>query len=131
MIGLDTNVLLRYLTRDDPIQFSAAVRVIEEQLSVRERGFVSTIVLAELAWVLRRSYRWPVSQVAEMMERLLEADVLVIEHADEVSEAITVVRDGRGDFADALIGAVAGRAGCSHTLTFDRDALRLPGFAPV
>ncbi len=131
MIGLDTNVLLRYLTRDDPVQFSAAVRVIEEQLSVQERGFVSTIVLAELAWVLRRTYRWPASRVAEIMERLLNSDALVIEQPDEVSEAIAAVRDGRGDFADALIGAVAGRAGCSHILTFDRDALRLPGFAPV
>lgn len=131
MIGLDTNILLRYLTRDDPLQFSAAARVIEDRLSIQEQGFVSTVVLAELAWVLRRSYRWPALQIAETIERLMEAEVLVIEHIDEVAEAIAAVRDERGDFADALIGAVAGRAGCSHTLTFDRDALRLPGFAPV
>ncbi len=131
MIGLDTNVLLRYLTRDDPAQYQTAARVIDEQLTVEERGFVSAIVVAELAWVLARSYRWPQLQVAAAMEFLLRANALTVEHPDEVAEAISVVREGRGDFADALIGSIAGQAGCAHTLTFDRDALRLPGFAPI
>lgn len=131
MIGLDTNVLARYLIRDDPSQLAAAARLIERRLTEDEPGFVSAVVLAELAWVLGRSYRWSAAQVAAAVEVLVDAEVLVVEHEGEAAEAIAVVRSGRGEFADAFIAAIAGEAGCSHTLTFDRDALRLPGFAPV
>lgn len=131
MIGLDTNVLARYLVRDDASQLAAAIRLIERRLTEDEPGFVSGVVLAELSWVLRRSYRWSAARVVAAIEILVDADVLVVEHEGEAAEAIAMVRAGRGEFADAFITAIAEQAGCSQTLTFDRDALRLPGFAPV
>ena len=131
MIGLDTNILARYLIRDDPSQLAAATRLIERRLTEDEPGFVSGVVLAELAWVLGRSYRWSASRVAAAIELLLNAEALVVEHEGAAAAAIAMVRDGRGEFADAFISAIASRAGCSTTVTFDRDALRLPGFAQV
>lgn len=131
MIGLDTNVLVRYLVRDDLSQLAAAARLIERRLTEADPGFISAVVMAEVAWVLGRSYRWSTLQAAAAVELLLNADVLVVEHAGEAAEAVEMVRDGRGDFADAFIGALAASAGCSHTVTFDRNALRLPGFAPA
>jgi predicted nucleic-acid-binding protein len=131
LIGLDTNVLARYLVRDDPSQLAAATRLIERRLTEHEPGFVSGVVLAELSWVLGRSYRWSAARVAAAMEVLVDAEVLVVEHEGAAAEAIAMVRDGRGEFADAFIAAIAEQAGCSQTLTFDRGALHLPGFALV
>ncbi len=131
MIGLDTNVLLRYLVRDHPSQLAAATRLIERRLTEDEPGFISAVVIAEVAWVLRRSYRWNASQVAAAIEKLFDADVLVVEHIGAAAEAVQRTRGGRGDFADAFISAIAARAGCSTTVTFGRDALRLPGFSAV
>ena len=128
MIGIDSNVLVRYLCRDDPNQTALADQLIEQRLSLEEQGFISAIVIAETAWVLRRSYRWSTLQLADAMELLLAAGTLVVENSQAVAEAVTMVRQGRGDFTDALIGAAARKAGCSQVMTFDRGALRLPGF---
>ncbi len=128
MIGIDSNVLVRYLCRDDPNQTALADQLIEQRLSLEEQGFISAIVIAETAGVLRRSYRWSTLQLADAMELLLAAGTLVVENSQAVAEAVTMVRQGRGDFTDALIGAAARKAGCSQVMTFDRGALRLPGF---
>ncbi|HXA69192.1 MAG TPA: type II toxin-antitoxin system VapC family toxin [Stellaceae bacterium] len=131
MIGLDTNVLVRYLVRDDPIQFGKAIDLIEGRLSVDEPGFVSVVAMAELVWVLDRAYGFSDSEIAAAIERMLQADALMVESETEVFTAMIALREGRGSFSDALIGALGGKAGCAHTLTFDRKALRLPGFALI
>jgi len=128
MIGLDANVLVRYFAQDDPLQSAQATEIIERWLTREEPGFISIITMAETVWVLDRAYRLDRQAIAAVVERLLRADVLIIENEPEVHTAMTALREGRGEFADALIGALSAEAGCSRILTFDRGALRLPGF---
>ena len=128
MIGLDTNILVRYFTQDDPVQSYKATVLIEQRLTEQSPGFVSIVALAETMWVLERFYRLKKQEIAIVIERILGADALLVEHEAEVATALTAVWEGRGSFADALVGAINNQAGCSRTLTFDRKALRLPGF---
>ena len=128
MIGLDTNVLVRYLAQDDPVQSPKAAELIEHRLSDEEPGFVSVVAMAEIAWVLERAYGLSDQEVVAAIEGVLQAEVLVIENEPEVFSAMVALKEGRGSFADALIGALGAKAGCSRTLTFDRRARRLDGF---
>lgn len=130
MIGLDAGVLVRYLAQNDPVQSPKAVKVIE-RLTESDPGFVSVIAMAELAWVLERAYGLGDQEIAAAIERMLQADVLVVEREQQVFAAMIALKEGSGAFADALIGALGARAGCSATLTFDRKAARLAGFALV
>ena len=128
MIGLDTNILLRYLVQDDPIQSRRATEIIERRIAGENLGFVSVVAMAEIVWVLDSSYAYADHEIAAAVERILQIDFLVVEREQEVFTAMTALREGRGSFADALIAALGARAGCATTLTFDRKALRLPGF---
>ena len=128
MIGLDTNILVRYLTQDDPIQSPKAAEIIERRLTDENPGFVSIVVMVETVWVLERAYRLASLEIASAVERMLQTDVLVVENEQEVFSAMIALKDGQGSFADAVIAALGARAGCSYTLTFDRKVLRLPGF---
>ncbi len=128
MIGLDTNILVRHLVQDDHLQSPKATALIEERLTEGNPGFISTVVMVETAWVLERSYALADHEIAAAIERILQIENLVVENQSEVFTAMTALKEGRGSFADALIGAIGAAAGCSRTLTFDRKALRLPGF---
>jgi predicted nucleic-acid-binding protein len=128
MIGLDTNILVRYFAQDDPVQSHKATVVMEQHLTEQTPGFVSVVALAETTWVLESVYRLRKQEIAVVIERILGADALLVEHEAEVATALTAVWEGRGSFADALIAALNAKAGCSRTVTFDRKALRLPGF---
>ncbi len=127
MIGLDTNILIRYLTQDDPVQSPKATSLIEDGLTEDNPGFVGVVTLAETVWVLSRSYGLDDKEVAADLRLVLSADTLVVEYEREVFTAMTALDEGQGKFADALVAAIALKAGCSHTLTFDRKASRLPG----
>jgi len=128
MIGLDTNILVRYLAQDDPEQSRKATEIIERRLIEAGPGFASVVAIAETAWVLDRVYRLPDQEIAAAIERILQTDVLLVENEQEVFAAMSALREGIGSFADALIGALGASAGCARTLTFDRRALRIPGF---
>jgi predicted nucleic-acid-binding protein len=128
MIGLDSNILIRYLTQDDPIQSPKATEIMERQLTERNPGFVSIVALVEMVWVLDRAYDLTPGEISRAVERMLQTDVLVLENEQHVFTAMVAFQEGRGAFADALIAELGTRAGCSHTLTFDRKASRLPGF---
>lgn len=128
MVGLDTNILIRYLTQDDPIQSAKATEIIERRLTEQNPGFVSVVAMAEIVWVLDRAYGLPDREIVAAIERMLQADVLLVESEQEVFTAMTMLKQGRGSFADALIANLGSRAGCLHTLSFDEKALRLPGF---
>jgi predicted nucleic-acid-binding protein len=128
MIGLDSNILVRYLTQDDPVQSAKATEIMERRFTERDPGFVSIVAMAEIAWVLDRAYGLTPREIAAAIERMLQTDVLVVENEQEVFTAMIAFKQGRGSFADALIAELGNRAGCRHTLTFDRRALRLPGF---
>jgi predicted nucleic-acid-binding protein len=129
MIGLDSNILVRYLTQDDPIQSPKATEVIERQLTEENPGFVSIVAMVETVWVLDRAYELATNEIAAAVERMLQTSVLVVENEQQVFTAMIALKEGRGSFADALIVALGARVGCSRTLTFDQKALRLPRFA--
>jgi predicted nucleic-acid-binding protein len=128
MIGLDTNLLVRYLTQDDPVQSPKATEIIERRLTEDNPGFLSIVAMVETVWVLSRAYRFAGHEIVTAIERTLQADFLIVEDEHEVFTAMIAFKEGRGSFADALIGELGARVGCDRTLTFDQAALRLPGF---
>lgn len=129
MIGLDTNVLIRYLAQDDPRQSALATRFVERTLSTENPGFISSIVLCETAWVLADCYGADRRRIREVVEGLLATKQLVIERAEVVWKALRAWEGVPADFSDALIGQIAAAHGGDRTMTFDRAAARLPGFA--
>ena len=131
MIGLDTNVLVRYLAQDDPVQSPKATELIERRLTEQNPGFISVLAMAETVWVLERAYRLADRDIAAAVERTLQADVLVVESEQEIFTAMIALKEGSGSFADALIEALDAKAGCTQTVTFDLRALRLPWFEPL
>ena len=128
MIGLESNVLVRYLVQDDPAQSQKATDLIERRLTERNPGFVSVVAIVETVWVLSRAYGLSSRQVTAAIERVLQADVIVVENEQEVFAAMTALRRRQSSFADALVAALGQRAGCSYTLTFNQKASRLAGF---
>ena len=128
MIALDTNIIVRYLTQDDAVQSRKATEIIERRLTSETPGFVSIVAMVETVWVLDRAYDLADREIAAAVERMLQIDLLLIEHEPEVFTAMVALKGGRGSFADALIAALGVRAGCKYTLTFDQKALRLDGF---
>jgi predicted nucleic-acid-binding protein len=128
MVGLDTNVILRYLLQDDPKQATLANRVVDQVLSDRNPGFISLVSVLEIVWVLRSLLKQTPAEIAIHLEQLLAADSLEVQNEQQVFEASFALKRGTGEFEDALIGALNAWAGCTHTLTFDKRALRLPYF---
>ncbi len=131
MIGLDTNVVVRYLAQDDPVQSAKATQIFERRLTEQEPGFISLVTMVETVWVLDRVYGLTAREIAQAVERMLQADTLVVQNEQEVFIAVVALKSGRGSFADALVGALGAWAGCNSTLTFDKKAGRLSGFEVV
>jgi len=121
MIGLDANVVIRYLTRDDPPQWTLAAKLIRS-LSSDSPGFLSLVVVAEIVWVLEDSYSFTREHIQEVVDTLLRSRELVVERAELVRQALRTFGFNRADFADCLIEGCARAAGCSYTATFDRKA---------
>ncbi|GIK26614.1 MAG: PIN domain-containing protein [Rhodocyclales bacterium] len=124
MTGLDTNVLLRYIVRDDAVQAKAASRLIEERCSKERPGHVSHVVLAELAWVLGRGYGYAKEEVVKVLAAILTSAELRVQEAAIAWAALRAFQSGQADFADYLIGAVNAERGCETTFTFDKRAAR-------
>ncbi len=120
MIGLDTNVVVRYLVQDEPDQSAAASRLMDA-LTEKDPGFLSLITVVELYWVLRRAHGVSIARCAELIEGLLDARELRVDRDVIVRAALTATRGGL-DFADAVIAELGRAAGCTHTVTFDRRA---------
>lgn len=127
MIGVDTNILVRYLVNDDPRQADEAARFLEERCSADRPAFVNRIVVAELVWVLASVFRYPRTLIADNLAQLLRTAAITVEDADDVARALQHYRDG-SDLTDALIGLTNARRGCELTVTFDRKARRLREF---
>jgi predicted nucleic-acid-binding protein len=131
MIGLDTNILVRYIAQDDAVQSPLATKIIEDRLTEEHPGFISLVTMVETVWVLDRSYGLPAAEIAAAVERILQTDILSVQNEQEVFTAMVAVKAGTGSFSDALIGALGTRAGCGATLTFDKKAARLKEFELV
>lgn len=128
MIGIDTNILVRHLTQNDPMQSRRATHLIERELTQDSPGFISLVTVVETVWVLRRSFRISDAAIAAILEQIIEVDNLIVQNEREVFAAMVALRTGEASFDDALIGALGAWAGCSTTLTFDRKASRLKDF---
>jgi predicted nucleic-acid-binding protein len=121
MIGLDTNVLARYITQDHPAQAAAAAQVMDS-LSSESPGFLSLVVIAEFAWVLQFSYHFKKHEIEHIVKRLLRSRKLVVERAEIVSQALRKFHVSRANFADYLIERCGHAAECPYVLTCDKDA---------
>ncbi|HRK68941.1 MAG TPA: type II toxin-antitoxin system VapC family toxin [Hyphomonas sp.] len=128
MIGLDTNVVIRYVVQDDARQSAAATRLIEKTLSATQPGFISLVTLAEIGWVLEECYGADRARVAAVVEGLLSSRQILVEQAEVAWRALRAWKDSSADLSDALIGQVALAAGCSKVATFDKKAAKLGGF---
>lgn len=128
-MGLDTNVLVRYLAADDPGQYRAAAALIETDTD--DSFFVSDVVICELIWVLREAYKASRADTVEILVDLLETPVLAFTDRERLYRSLAKYASGRGDFADYLIGLQAIDAGYDATYTFDKALHSDPGFTPV
>jgi len=121
MIGLDTNVLVRYITQDDPNQSRAAAKLIDS-LSATTPGFITMIVVVELAWVLESCYSAKKNEIVQVLETLLRSKELIVEQAELVWQALRTFARGHADFSDCLIERCGHAAECKYTVTFDQNA---------
>ena len=131
MIGLDTNVLVRYLAQDNAAQSAKTTRLIEGELNERQPGFISLIVLVETCWVLKRLYGATPAELRETVNDLVDARQFSVEQRALVSRALARLAKlamstaATADIADALIAEIAADAGCERTMTFDKAAVKL------
>lgn len=128
MLGIDTNILVRFLVRDDEAQFEKARKLIRREISAGRRVFVNQLVLMETEWVLRSRYAVPKNQIIGTISGLLDASDVQFEDEPAIEEALFMWKDATADFADCLIGAKNRRMGCRATASFDVKASKLPGF---
>jgi predicted nucleic-acid-binding protein len=131
MLGIDTNVLVRFLVRDDAAQFERARRLIKREIGAGEDLLVSLMVLLETESVLRNRYPLQKAEIAEALSGLLDATEVRFEDEPAVEEALFLWKDSAAGFADCLIGAHNHRLGCRATATFDAKAVRLPAFVAL
>lgn len=124
MIALDTNVLVRYLTYDDPVAADAATRLIDRRLTAEEPGFISLPVICEIAWVLGSRYGFPRQRIAAVIASLLEIVQLVVEAPELIQRALA---NTGAEVADAIIHEIGRANGCARTVTFDRKFARVAG----
>ncbi|MGH8533570.1 MAG: PIN domain-containing protein [Gammaproteobacteria bacterium] len=122
MIGIDTNVLVRYIAQDDDAQASRATAFIENECSASTPGFVGHVVLVEVVWVSESCYGAARDEIVEIVRRILSIKQLVVQDADTAWKALRLFEAGTADFADYVIERSANAAGCKLTVTFDKKA---------
>ena len=131
MIGIDTNVLVRFLVRDDQPQFERAKDLIRRESGRGEAVFVSQLVLLEAEWVLRSRYELEKTEIHRALSGLLDSVEFTVEDERSVEQALFLWRKSPAEFADCLIGVRHLNLGCRATASFDGRALKLPGFVSV
>jgi len=122
MIGVDTNVLVRYITQDDEAQSIVAGNWIEETCSIESPGWISVIVLCEIVWVLSRAYGYDRETIQQVLQQIFQAGELAVEQQESAWSALRDYAQGSADFSDYLIAHMNHSAGCKYTVTFDRKA---------
>jgi predicted nucleic-acid-binding protein len=124
MIGLDTNVLVRYLVMDDAAQGKKAATLIEDSAERNEDLFINNVVLCELVWVLDAAYSFAKPEIADVIEKILMTELIIVQNQDEAWLALNDYRNGSANFSDYFIGRINKSFDCDHTATFDQG-LRL------
>ncbi|PRC91599.1 PIN domain-containing protein [Solimicrobium silvestre] len=126
MIGLDTNVLVRYIAQDEPQQSAIATTLITS-LSSENPGYITIVALTELVWVMQSCYNATKPEVITILDMLLKTKELVVENAETAIKALTIFTRSNADFSDCLIERSAHKAGCDYTATFDKKAAKTTG----
>jgi len=129
MIALDTNILVRLITQDDPRQAALAERLIQQATDEGEACFVSDVVLCELEWVLESCYEATRADLLAAIQEIVFREIFAFENSDALHWAIHLYRESKADFSDAMIGAKALAQGARATFTFDRVLSRHEGFS--
>ena len=127
MIGIDTNVLVRYIAQDDAAQSAQATQLIEQVCSAQAPGFIGVVVLVELVWVSESCYGATRAEVVEILRRILSIRQLVVQEAELVWKALRLFESGKADFSDCVIERTANATGCTKTMTFDQKAAATGG----
>jgi predicted nucleic-acid-binding protein len=130
MIGLDTNVLVRYIMQDEAKQAAKATKLIEN-LSAQEPGFITLVSVVELVWVMSSSYALGRSQIVQALDVILRSKQLVVDQEEHVARALRAYGAGNADFADCLIERTSVAAGCGKTMTFDVAAAKTAGMTLI
>jgi predicted nucleic-acid-binding protein len=128
VVGLDTNVLVRFLVQDDEEQFERAEKLIRKSANAGDPVYISLLVLLETEWVLRSRYKLAKTEILGTFSELLSSMDLSFEDERSIEEALFLWKDSPAQFADCLIGARHRALGCAATATFDSNAVRLPGW---
>lgn len=130
MIGLDTNVLVRYIAQDDEKQSPQATAFINT-LSSENPGFIPLVSLVELVWVMQSCYSATKPEIVAILDMLLRTQELLVENAETAIRALTVFSASKADFSDCIIERSANKAGCEYTVTFDGSAAKTAGMQLV
>jgi predicted nucleic-acid-binding protein len=128
MKAIDTNVLVRFLVNDDPVQGEQVRQLFAAAERQREAFFVPILVLLETIWVLESAYRIQRRDLIEALGDLLLMPVLQFEQRPAVQAMLATVMANSMDLPDALIAQSALKGGCERVLTFDKKAARSDGF---
>jgi predicted nucleic-acid-binding protein len=131
MTGIDTNVLVRYITQDEPRQAAMAAEYIEKKCTVEQPGYVNHIVLCEIVWVLQRCYKTGRMEVLEVVEQILRTEQFRVQDPQIAWLALAEARNGKADFADYLSVKMNSNAGCDQTVTFDIELQSAAGVIPL
>jgi predicted nucleic-acid-binding protein len=122
MLGLDTNILVRYIVQDDPVQSPLVSRFLKQKCTEGSPCYISHIVLCELVWVLESAYGYKRQQVSETLKLILETRQFSVEEPESALSALKIYRLGKADFSDSLLGETNQLHGCETTITLDRKA---------
>ena len=129
MIGIDTNVLVRYITQDDEVQSGIATEFIENYCLSGNKIFVNNLVICELVWVLKKCYKLSKPKTINVIENILQISQFSIENVQIMWQALTDYKKGPADFADYVVGRTNTFNNCDETVTFDEKASKSKGFS--
>ena len=128
MIGLDTNVLVRFLVQDDEPQFDRALQLIKSEVNSGQPVLIALLVVLETEWILRSRYLRSKAEILEIFSDLLDSLDVRVESPGTLDRALSLWKDSAADFAECLIGAWHQALGCRATASFDAKAAKLPHF---
>jgi len=131
MMGLDTNILVRYITQDDPQQCAKVNALFDKQISQENSAVISKIVLSELTWVLSHAYGYSREQIALVIQQIIITQEFVIEDSESAIKALQDYQTGKAGFADYFLARTHLAMGAKHTVSFDKKALQNNLFQPV
>ena len=128
MIALDTNVLIRFLVRDDERQAQIVYARFKQAESAREALFVPLLVVLETIWVLESVYDKSRKEVLDSFDELKDMPILEFEKVQVLQSWLSEGMKSNADLSDLLIALAAQSCGCSGGVTFDKKASKFPFF---